>query len=178
MRDHVPPGDEVAAGQSGTLGFFRERVVNPDGKVNREALAYQANMGDYLRRRGVKWFVDWQHYAERYLGPDPAAHGWRLVATRADFRLYRHGADAPRAWWGAISPWSPPTRRARRDDHAAAPGRARLGLPGPRAAPAAGGRFSRAAEFALVPYPVPNATATLLLAALDPWLDPHSRAAW
>jgi len=30
----------------------------------------------------------------------------------------------------------------------------------------------RAAGFALVPYPVPNATATLALAALDPFLDP------
>ena len=30
----------------------------------------------------------------------------------------------------------------------------------------------RAGGFALVPYPVPNATATLLLAALDPWLEP------
>src|SRR5215475_9152721 len=30
----------------------------------------------------------------------------------------------------------------------------------------------RAAGFTLVPYPVPNATATLVLAALDPWLDP------
>jgi hypothetical protein len=30
----------------------------------------------------------------------------------------------------------------------------------------------RAAGFALVPYPVPNATASALFAALDPWLDP------
>jgi hypothetical protein len=30
----------------------------------------------------------------------------------------------------------------------------------------------RAAGFALVPYPVPNATATVLLAVLDSWLDP------
>jgi hypothetical protein len=90
-REHVPPGERVAAGQTGTLGFFRDRVVNLDGKVNRDALAWQAHMWDYLAQQHVVWFCDWQDYAERYLGPDPAAHGWRLVATRADFRLYRYG---------------------------------------------------------------------------------------
>ncbi len=91
VRDHVPAGERVAAGQTGTLGFFRDRVVNLDGKVNRAALAWQAHMWDYLAQERVVWFCDWQDYAERYLGPDPGAHGWRLVATRADFRLYRHG---------------------------------------------------------------------------------------
>jgi hypothetical protein len=91
VRANVPPGERVAAGQTGTLGFFRDRVVNLDGKVNRDALAWQARMWDYLAQQNVVWFCDWQDYAERYLGPDPAAHGWRLVGSRADFRLYRHG---------------------------------------------------------------------------------------
>jgi hypothetical protein len=99
VRDHVPETDEVAAGQSGTLGFFRERVVNTDGKVNREALAYQPNMGDYLRKRGVRWFVDWPHYVNKYLGiplegpdekPAAKANGWRLVAERNYFYLYEY----------------------------------------------------------------------------------------
>jgi hypothetical protein len=102
VRAHVPPGDEVAAGQSGTLGFFRERVVNTDGKVNREALAHQANMWDYLRRRGVKWFVDWPHYVNKYLGvplegpeekPAASGNGWRLVAERNYFYLYEYIGD-------------------------------------------------------------------------------------
>jgi hypothetical protein len=98
VRQYVPPSDEVAAGQSGTLGFFRERVVNTDGKVNRAALAYQDRMGEYLRQRGVRWFVDWPHYVNKYLGvplgPDerPAreANGWRLVAERNYFYLYEY----------------------------------------------------------------------------------------
>lgn len=105
VRDHVPPTDEVAAGQSGTLGFFRDRVVNVDGKVNRAALAHQAHMWDYLRDRGVKWFVDWPHYVNKYLGvplegadekPVPAANGWRLVAERNYFYLYEYVGDAAR----------------------------------------------------------------------------------
>ena len=90
VRAHVPPGERVAAGQTGTLGFFRDRVVNLDGKVNRAALAWQARMWDYLAQEHVVWFCDWQDYVERYLGPDPAAHGWRLVESRADFHLYRY----------------------------------------------------------------------------------------
>jgi hypothetical protein len=104
VRAHVPADEEVAAGQSGTLGFFRARVVNADGKVNREALAYQTNMWDYLRRRGVKWFVDWPHYVNRYLDvplaadekPLPAGNGWRLVAERNYFYLYEYVGDAAR----------------------------------------------------------------------------------
>src|SRR5262249_12045680 len=57
VRAHVPNGEAVAAGQSGTLGFFRDHVVNTDGKVNRAALAYQDHMWDYLREQNVRWFV-------------------------------------------------------------------------------------------------------------------------
>jgi hypothetical protein len=106
VEEYVPDEDEVAAGQSGTLGFFRKRVVNTDGKVNRAALAYQDNMWDYLRERGVKWFVDWPHYVNKYLGvplgpdekPAEEANGWRLVAERNYFYLYEYvgpGADQP-----------------------------------------------------------------------------------
>lgn len=88
---HVPPEDLVAAGQSGTLGFFRARVVNVDGKVNREAIQWQDRMWVHLEQRGIRWFVDSPWYVERMLGKDPAAHGWRpvAVARRGEFTLYR-----------------------------------------------------------------------------------------
>ena len=38
IEDHVPPTDAVSAFQSGTIGYFRDRVVNLDGKVNGETL--------------------------------------------------------------------------------------------------------------------------------------------
>ena len=99
VRQHVPAEALVAAGQSGTLGFFRERVINTDGKVNREALAYQDHMWDYLRERGVRWFVDWPFYINKYLGVplDPASglaaaegNGWRRVAEQNYFYLYEY----------------------------------------------------------------------------------------
>ncbi|MGQ0662669.1 MAG: hypothetical protein ACT4P2_03580 [Pseudomonadota bacterium] len=90
VRAHVPDGEPVAAGQSGTLGFFRAQVVNLDGKVNREALAYQDRMWDYLRERDISWFVDWPYYAGKYLGEPPASRGWRLVGERNYFHLYEY----------------------------------------------------------------------------------------
>jgi len=98
LREHVPAEAPVAAGQSGTLGYFRDRVVNTDGKVNRDALVYQDRMWEYLRERNIKWFVDWPFYINKYLGvpldanglPAPEGNGWRRVAERNYFYLYEY----------------------------------------------------------------------------------------
>jgi hypothetical protein len=84
---YVPPSDAVSAGQSGTIGYFRDHVVNLDGKVNSEALGYRSNMWEYLERRNIAWYCDW---ASGWLGPDPAANGWTVVAKRGAFQLYHH----------------------------------------------------------------------------------------
>jgi len=89
VASHVPPGDIVAAGQSGTLGFLRARVVNTDGKVNPEALKWRGRIPEYLDARGIRWFADSDWYVELNLGLDPAANGWKLVAENGDFFLYR-----------------------------------------------------------------------------------------
>ncbi len=88
IAEHVPDSDAVAAGQAGTLGYFRARVVNVDGKVNREAIPYQARMWDYLAARDVRWFADWPFYVEKYLGPNPEAHGWRQVGQKGYWQLW------------------------------------------------------------------------------------------
>ena len=98
VRAHVPDRDYVAAGQSGTLGFFRPRVVNTDGKVNLPALAYQDRMWVYLREQNIGWFVDWPFYVNKYLGvpleaddvPAAEANGWRRVATQNYFYIYEY----------------------------------------------------------------------------------------
>jgi hypothetical protein len=99
VRDHVPAIDAVAAGQAGTLSFFRDRVINTDGKVNRDAIAYQDHMWDYLRAHDVRWFADWPFYVNKYLGvpldpsgdkPVAEANGWRFVAEQNYFYLYEY----------------------------------------------------------------------------------------
>ncbi|MBF0454254.1 MAG: glycosyltransferase family 39 protein [Magnetococcales bacterium] len=88
---HVPPGEKLAAAQSGMLGFFRNHVVNMDGKVNPSIQPYR-NGGEnrYLQERGIRWFVDHSTYVEKYLGPDPSQQGWRAVDQIGGFILYKH----------------------------------------------------------------------------------------
>ncbi len=89
IAEQVPQADFVAAGQAGTLGYFRDRVVNADGKVNRRAIPYQSHMWDYLNEHDVRWFCDWPYYVEKYLGKDPAANGWRQVGQKGYWQLWR-----------------------------------------------------------------------------------------
>jgi len=89
IAEQVPDTDIVAAGQAGTLGYFRARVVNVDGKVNREAIPYQTHVWDYLAAHDVHWFADWPYYVEKYLGPEPAQHGWRQVGQKGYWQLWR-----------------------------------------------------------------------------------------
>ncbi len=88
VNRYVPPGVPVASGQTGTLGYFRERVVNLDGKVNAEALAYRKDMGQYLRQNGVEWFCDWPANARYFLGENAQERSWTLVAEQGKFALY------------------------------------------------------------------------------------------
>lgn len=85
IASYVPPTDVVGAAQSGTIGYFRDRVVNLDGKVNAEAIPYRDTMWVYLENEGITWFCDW---STTWLGPDPEANGWTPVGRRGQFVLY------------------------------------------------------------------------------------------
>ena len=94
VRSRVPDSDTVAAGQAGTLNFFRPLVVNMDGKVNPEVFAYRDHLWDYLVKKKIYWFVDWPWYVQKTLGPDPAAHGWKQMDSRDNFQLYHRDQPA------------------------------------------------------------------------------------
>jgi hypothetical protein len=98
VHAHVPPDDWVAAGQSGTLGFLRDRVVNLDGRVNFEALDHRHDIPRYLREKDIRWIADWSAYVTGYLGSEPARLGWSHVATNGSMLLYRYdGMPTPSA---------------------------------------------------------------------------------
>ncbi len=95
VREHAAEGSVVAAAQTGTLGYFRDDVVNLDGKVNPAALGLgPAAIVDYLERHRATWFVDWHINALSYLGDEPEEAGWRPVASRGRFQLYRRAENS------------------------------------------------------------------------------------
>jgi hypothetical protein len=109
VERYVTPQDTVAAGQSGTLGYFRDRVVNLDGKVNPRALEFQTKMWEYLPQAHAQWLCDWPNYVRAYLGDHPEKYGWKLVAREGTFLLLRYEPSAALRAEKA-SPPNPPSR--------------------------------------------------------------------
>ena len=82
VRDHVPDSAWVAAPQSGTLGFFHDRTINLDGKVNPAALAVRRANGSVTRyvleKREIEYLADWEGIASWATQP-PIAAQFELV---------------------------------------------------------------------------------------------------
>jgi hypothetical protein len=89
VRAYVPEEATLGAGQSGTVGYFREGVVNLDGRVNPLALGCRGRMNTVLDRAGIRWICDVPDYLTRLLGRRPEECGFVEVARRGAFVLYR-----------------------------------------------------------------------------------------
>lgn len=62
IQRNVPDSEWVGASQSGTLGFFHDRTINLDGKVNPEALKAKLEDGDvlvYVINSKINYIADW-----------------------------------------------------------------------------------------------------------------------
>jgi hypothetical protein len=61
IADNVDSDGWVGAIQTGTLGFFHDRTVNLDGKVNPEALLARraGEIPSYVAERPIDYLVDW-----------------------------------------------------------------------------------------------------------------------
>jgi 4-amino-4-deoxy-L-arabinose transferase-like glycosyltransferase len=86
----VPADVVVAAYQTGVLGYFRDHVVNLDGKVNAEALQYRDAMQTYVDQRQIVWFADWPIYL-------PDSQRWQPVVhdPASRFTVYRRITSVP-----------------------------------------------------------------------------------
>jgi hypothetical protein len=72
----------VGALQTGTLGYFRDRTVNLDGKVNVAALARRADLDAYCREEGIDWLVDVDWLLKRDVFRSEAVPpSWRQAAV-------------------------------------------------------------------------------------------------
>jgi hypothetical protein len=94
VNQYTAPQTQVAAGQSGTLGYFRDNVINLDGKVNAAVLAHhpwnrhESTVWMYLNRQQVNYVCDIASLVEIYIANDPEHERWTLVASNGDFQLY------------------------------------------------------------------------------------------
>ena len=64
---HLDPEVWVGAPQTGTLGYFHDRTINLDGKVNPEALASLIEHGHilhYTLASPVQYIIDWVGMAQ------------------------------------------------------------------------------------------------------------------
>lgn len=66
VKANVKDNEWVAAIQSGTLGYFHDRTINLDGKVNPEALTarQQDRLIEYIIDKKVDYLVDWLGIAD------------------------------------------------------------------------------------------------------------------
>jgi hypothetical protein len=66
VKNNVDDSVWVASMQSGTLGYFHDKTINLDGKVNPEALrARQRNrLPEYIYNKKVMYLADWTTMAE------------------------------------------------------------------------------------------------------------------
>ncbi len=83
VKKHVPDRESVGAWQSGTLGYFRDFVINLDGKVNPEAL--RTNTLSYLKEKQITWLCDDERGLLPRLRTD--MKDWNIVDTRRGFVL-------------------------------------------------------------------------------------------
>lgn len=67
VQDNVPDGAWVGAVQTGTLGYWRDRTINLDGKVNPNALRALKQEGhvlNYVVASDIEFIADWSGVAD------------------------------------------------------------------------------------------------------------------
>lgn len=67
VEANVPDSAWVGAEQTGTLGYWHDRTINLDGKVNPEALSVLTqgeNILDYVTESEIEYLADWRFIAD------------------------------------------------------------------------------------------------------------------
>ncbi len=82
VEANVPEDTWIAAVQTGTLGYWHDRTINLDGKVNPEALAVlrtEGNVLNYVRDSKIQYVADWEGIAE-WVERDNFGEAFEVVA--------------------------------------------------------------------------------------------------
>jgi hypothetical protein len=88
VRENVRDDTWVGAFQTGTLGFFHDRTLNVDGKVNREALRARerGKTTQYVADSPIEYFVDWAGFAGWH-DDGPLQHEFELIVLDEERNL-------------------------------------------------------------------------------------------
>ena len=88
VEGNVGEDEWVGAIQTGTLGFFHDRTLNLDGKVNLEA--YQAHVdgtiGSYIVASPIRYLADWVGMVD-YLSHEEVAREFEIVIEDPELNL-------------------------------------------------------------------------------------------
>lgn len=79
VKEYVPEGVLLGADESGTVGYFRDGVVNLDGKVNFEVIKRRHHLLSYLQEKGIHWWITRRKLPQEYFD-----HGWQQVVKSND----------------------------------------------------------------------------------------------
>lgn len=84
VHANVRDDEWVAAFQTGTLGYFHDRTINLDGKVNPEAFAAQREraIARYVVEKPVRYMVDWVREPDFTMDPEYLAKFELVVRDR------------------------------------------------------------------------------------------------
>lgn len=88
VESHVPQLEWVAAFQTGTLGYYRNNVLNLDGKVNPKAVEYRGNILSYVEESRIRWLCDARRDLNANFGEALDRGGWQRIDSSGSFLLY------------------------------------------------------------------------------------------
>jgi len=91
VTENVPERTWVGAVQTGTLGYWHDRTINLDGKVNPEALAARQEFGhvlDYVAASEIDYIADWAGVGNWVKRPQKAfTDAFELIVQDRDINL-------------------------------------------------------------------------------------------
>ena len=84
VQENVPDDVWVGAIQTGTLGYYHDKTINLDGKVNPDALKAKlaGKRAEYFVDSGIQYIPDWQALGVRAAHPLMASHFELIVDDR------------------------------------------------------------------------------------------------
>ena len=89
VEENVPDDTWVAAAQTGTLGYFHDRTINLDGKVNPAALHARifGRARAYLLDTPATYVVDWVDLIEIISSNDEVAREFKKILEDKESNL-------------------------------------------------------------------------------------------